>query len=169
MTIPTALAIAEIATNQRVEGGGEYFIISRSFGILVGAAIGVALYLSQAISVAFYVVAFGEAFDPVFAYGHDALGLSVTDKRLLTLPSPRLVDSADSHQRCQRRGQSAVRCGDDPVWVAAVFFSRPPDLCPRLNEPPAAGHRVRPGFFFPGVCDLFPGFYRGDGGGGLSW
>ncbi|MBT8478490.1 MAG: hypothetical protein KJO06_06205, partial [Gemmatimonadetes bacterium] len=32
VTIPTALAISEIATNRRVEGGGEYFIISRSFG-----------------------------------------------------------------------------------------------------------------------------------------
>ncbi|MBN1340686.1 MAG: hypothetical protein JXA03_15260, partial [Bacteroidales bacterium] len=32
VTIPTALAISEIATNQKVEGGGEYFIISRSFG-----------------------------------------------------------------------------------------------------------------------------------------
>ena len=28
VTIPTALAISEIATNRRVEGGGEYFIIS---------------------------------------------------------------------------------------------------------------------------------------------
>ena len=27
VTIPTALAISELATNQRVEGGGEYFII----------------------------------------------------------------------------------------------------------------------------------------------
>jgi solute carrier family 12 sodium/potassium/chloride transporter 2 len=33
ITIPTAMALAEIATNQKVEGGGEYFIISRSFGI----------------------------------------------------------------------------------------------------------------------------------------
>ena len=31
VTFPTALALAEIATNQRVEGGGEYFSISRSF------------------------------------------------------------------------------------------------------------------------------------------
>jgi len=34
VTIPTALAIAEIATNRRVEGAGEYFIISRSFGAI---------------------------------------------------------------------------------------------------------------------------------------
>ena len=46
VTIPTALAIAEIATNRRVEGGGEYFIISRSFGQSIGGAIGIALYLS---------------------------------------------------------------------------------------------------------------------------
>ena len=36
VTIPTALALAEIATNRKVEGGGEYFIISRSFGTTIG-------------------------------------------------------------------------------------------------------------------------------------
>lgn len=65
VTIPTAMALAEIATNQKVEGGGEYFIISRSFGLTIGAAIGLALYLSQAISVAFYLIAFTEAFEPL--------------------------------------------------------------------------------------------------------
>ena len=66
VTIPTALAISEIATNKRVEGGGEYFIISRSFGMNIGATIGVALFISQAISVAFYIIAFTEAFQFFF-------------------------------------------------------------------------------------------------------
>jgi amino acid transporter len=66
VTIPTALAISEIATNKRVEGGGEYFIISRSFGLNIGATIGFALFLSQAISVAFYIIAFTEAFEAIF-------------------------------------------------------------------------------------------------------
>ena len=64
VTIPTALAIAEIATNRKVEGGGAYYIISRSFGLNIGATIGIALYLSQAISVSFYVIAFVESFYP---------------------------------------------------------------------------------------------------------
>lgn len=68
VTIPTALAISELATNKRVEGGGEYFIISRSFGLNVGATIGMALYLSQAISVAFYVIAFTESFQFFFEW-----------------------------------------------------------------------------------------------------
>lgn len=65
VTIPTALAVAEIATNQRVQGGGAYYIISRSFGLNIGGAIGITLFLSQAVSVAFYIIAFGEAFDPL--------------------------------------------------------------------------------------------------------
>ncbi|MGK0357557.1 MAG: amino acid transporter, partial [Spirosomataceae bacterium] len=68
VTIPTAMAIAEIATNSKVEGGGEYYIISRSFGLVIGSTIGVALYLSQAISVAFYIMAFTEAFTPLFDF-----------------------------------------------------------------------------------------------------
>jgi amino acid transporter len=68
VTIPTSMAIAEIATNQKVEGGGEYYIISRSFGLVIGSSIGIALYFSQAISVAFYIIAFSEAFTPVFDF-----------------------------------------------------------------------------------------------------
>tara|TARA_B110000444_G_scaffold193375_1_gene183479 strand:+ start:4194 stop:6443 length:2250 start_codon:yes stop_codon:yes gene_type:complete len=68
VTIPTALAVAEIATNRKVQGGGAYYIISRSFGLNIGAAIGIALFLSQAISVAFYVIAFAEAFMPFSEY-----------------------------------------------------------------------------------------------------
>lgn len=72
ITIPTALAISEIATNTRVEGGGEYFIISRSFGLKIGSTIGITLFFSQAISIAFYIIAFTEAFTPLFNWwiGH---------------------------------------------------------------------------------------------------
>ena len=85
VTIATALAIAEIATNQKVEGGGAYYMISRSFGINIGGAIGIALYMAQAISVAFYVIAFGESFDPVIAFVREEYGLIIY-KWMITLP-----------------------------------------------------------------------------------
>ncbi|MEC8739005.1 MAG: amino acid permease, partial [Bacteroidota bacterium] len=75
VTIPTALSLAEIATNQKVEGGGEYFVISRSFGLSIGAAVGIALYLSQAVSVAFYIIAFAESFAPLMDYVNEQYGL----------------------------------------------------------------------------------------------
>jgi amino acid transporter len=86
VTIPTAMAIAEIATNQKVEGGGEYFIISRSFGLNIGSAIGISLYLSQAISVAFYIVAMGVAFEPLVQWIGDTYGFYIMQPQLITLP-----------------------------------------------------------------------------------
>ncbi len=86
VTVPTALAIAEAATNRRVEGGGEYFIISRSFGTTIGSAIGIALYLSQAVSVAFYMIAFGEAFRPVGAWAESITGIAF-DPRFVSIPA----------------------------------------------------------------------------------
>jgi amino acid transporter len=87
VTIPTAFAVAEIATNQRVQGGGAYFIISRSFGLNIGGAIGIALYLSQAISVAFYVIAFGEAFEPVIKWIGDQYSFYIPDRRWISIPT----------------------------------------------------------------------------------
>lgn len=91
ITIPTAMSIAEIATNQKVEGGGEYFIISRSFGLNIGASIGIALFFSQAISVAFYVIAFSQAFGPVFDFLLREYGILVYDDRIVSIPATLLL------------------------------------------------------------------------------
>lgn len=86
VTIPTALAISEIATNKRVEGGGEYFIISRSFGMNIGATIGFALFVSQAISVAFYIIAFTEAFESFFNWISGRFGITVP-RQVISIPA----------------------------------------------------------------------------------
>jgi amino acid transporter len=86
VTLPTALAISELATNKRVEGGGEYFIISRSFGLNIGGTIGIALFLSQAISVAFYVIAFTEAFEFFFDWASSHLGWQLP-RQVISIPS----------------------------------------------------------------------------------
>ncbi|MFH1130664.1 MAG: amino acid permease, partial [Pseudomonadota bacterium] len=90
VTIPTALAIAEISTNRKVEGGGEYFIISRSFGTTIGSVIGLSLYFSQAISVAFYMIAFAEAFRPFELYVQKWIGIAF-DPRMISIPGTLLL------------------------------------------------------------------------------
>jgi amino acid transporter len=87
------MAVAEIATNQKVQGGGAYYIISRSFGLNIGAAIGFALYLSQAISVAFYIIAFGEAFEPALNWISESLSINPIDKRFITIPAMGLLST----------------------------------------------------------------------------
>ena len=77
VTVPAALAVAEISTNQKVEGGGAYFMISRSFGLNIGGAIGIALFLSQAISVAFYIIAFTVSIRNVLAWAEVQYGVVI--------------------------------------------------------------------------------------------
>lgn len=62
ITLATGFSLSAIATNIEVKVGGAYYLISRSLGSEIGGSIGVPLYLSQAISVAFYIIGFSEAF-----------------------------------------------------------------------------------------------------------
>jgi len=66
ITFLTGLSIAATATNMKVKGGGAYFMISRSFGIEAGAAVGLPLYLAQSIGASFYIVGFAESVHNVF-------------------------------------------------------------------------------------------------------
>ena len=61
ITFLTSLSIAAIATDQRVRAGGAYYMISRSLGIETGGAVGIPLYLAQALSIALYTIGFAES------------------------------------------------------------------------------------------------------------
>ena len=63
----TALSVSAIATNTEVGTGGNYFIISRSLGPVVGGTIGLMLFVSLAVAVSFYVIGFTEALISLFA------------------------------------------------------------------------------------------------------
>ena len=79
ITFLTALSIASIATDQRVKAGGAYYMISRSMGIETGGAVGIPLFLAQALSVALYTIGFAESFSGVFPqFDQTTVGLIVT-------------------------------------------------------------------------------------------
>ncbi len=61
VTLLTGLSLSALATNREVQGGGAYYLVSRAFGAETGAAIGIPLFLSQAIGTAFYVAGFSES------------------------------------------------------------------------------------------------------------
>ncbi|NOY13487.1 MAG: Na-K-Cl cotransporter [Deltaproteobacteria bacterium] len=61
ITLITSLCLAAVATNSRVGIGGAYFMISRSLGLEIGGAIGLPLFLSQALSVTLYAFGLAES------------------------------------------------------------------------------------------------------------
>ena len=66
ITFITALSISSLATNMKVKAGGIYYIISRSFGIETGAAIGIPLFISQTLGISFYLFGFVESLQILF-------------------------------------------------------------------------------------------------------
>ncbi len=60
ISILTSLSLSAIATNLRVKGGGDYYVISRTLGPEYGGALGLVLFLAQSVSIAFYCIGFGE-------------------------------------------------------------------------------------------------------------
>ncbi len=72
ITLTTALSMASITTNIRIGAGGAYSIISQSLGIEAGGAIGIPLYLSQALVVAMYIFGFRSGWQLIFP-DHPAL------------------------------------------------------------------------------------------------
>ena len=66
ITFTTGLSIASIATNTRLKAGGPYAMISKSLGIEVGGAIGLPLFLSQALAVVLYIFGCREGWLTIF-------------------------------------------------------------------------------------------------------
>jgi amino acid transporter len=65
ISILTSVSLSAIATNLRVKGGGDYYLISRTLGLEFGGAIGIVLFLAQSVSIAFYCIGFGEVVNTI--------------------------------------------------------------------------------------------------------
>lgn len=61
ISVLTTVSLSAIATNLKVKGGGDYYLISRTLGPEFGGALGCVLFLAQSVSIAFYLIGFGEA------------------------------------------------------------------------------------------------------------
>jgi len=81
VTLVTALSVSALATSQKVGVGGAYYLVSRSLGLAMGGAVGLPLYLSQAISITLYSYALVEALQYIWP----ALPLQMTAAVLVIL------------------------------------------------------------------------------------
>lgn len=67
ISVLTTFSLSAIATNLKVKGGGDYYLISRTLGLAFGGAIGIVLFLAQSVSIAFYSIGFGEVLAGILA------------------------------------------------------------------------------------------------------
>ena len=62
ISVTTGLSVSSIATDRRVQGGGTYYMISRSLGLPIGGTLGIALFVGLSFSVSLYLIGFSESF-----------------------------------------------------------------------------------------------------------
>jgi len=77
IAITTGLSVSSVATDKKIGAGGIYYVLSRSMGIPIGGAIGIALYVGTAFSIALYLIGFAESFNDFMG-----LGMTVNDFRI---------------------------------------------------------------------------------------
>ncbi len=70
ISILTSISLSAVATNLKVRGGGDYYLISRTLGLAFGGSIGLVLFLAQSVSIAFYCIGFSEAVAAFFPQAH---------------------------------------------------------------------------------------------------
>ena len=155
ITFLTGLSISALATNMRMKGGGAYFMLSRSFGVEAGAALGIPLALSQAVSVSFYVAGFAEA---LVNSGIPLAG--AWDPRIVGLATLAVIAltatfSADIALKSQYFIMAAIAFS----LVAFFLGGTPENLAtpPPESVPPALGFWPVFAVFFPAVTGILSG------------
>lgn len=88
LSVLTSLSLSAIATNLRVRGGGDYYLISRTLGVEYGGALGIVLFLAQAVSVAFYSIGFAEIVTVMLGLDHPLAGRAVAWSAVALLLAP---------------------------------------------------------------------------------
>ena len=152
ITFLTTLSISAIATDQRVRGGGAYYMISRSLGIEAGGAVGIPLYFAQALSVALYTIGFAESVGRAFPSLDEKLVALVTTTAVALVA----LKSADAAIKTQYVIMAAIA-----LSLLSFYFGHPIEEThlemfgapERLSEPFWTVFAV----FFPAVTGIMAG------------
>jgi solute carrier family 12 (sodium/potassium/chloride transporter), member 2 len=151
ITFLTGLSISSIATDQKIKTGGAYYMISRSLGIEAGGAVGIPLYIAQALSVALYTIGFAESVVRVFP-SMDEKMIALITTALITLVA---IKSARAAIKTQFVIMAAIGLSllslifGGPVEGATVAVAAAPES--------SVGFWVVFAVFFPAVTGIMAG------------
>ncbi|MEM7771846.1 MAG: Na-K-Cl cotransporter [Cyanobacteria bacterium P01_E01_bin.6] len=151
ITLLTALSVCAIATDRVVRVGGAYYMISRSLGIETGGAVGIPLYIAQALSVALYTLGFAESIVEVFP-GLNQVGIALITTLFVAILA---ITSASLAIKTQYIIMAAIALS----LLSLVFGPSVPDVDPQMWSTPSSDESFWGVFavFFPAVTGIMAG------------
>lgn len=155
VSICTGLSVSSIATDKKVEGGGSYYIISRSLGLSIGGTLGIALFFGLSFSVSLYVIGFSESFNSYWGMENSVNAIRLTGSVTLFLVTILTFVSTSLAMRLQFFILSAIG-----LSLLSVFFGHSNHAPTHLALVPLAGApsmMVLFGIFFPAVTGFEAG------------
>lgn len=151
ITFLTALSVCAIATDRVVRVGGAYYMISRSLGIETGGAVGIPLYIAQALSVALYTIGFAESIVEVFP-GLNQIVIALITTLFVAILA---ITSASLAIRTQYIIMAAIALS----LISLVFGPSIPNVEPQMWSMPDTEESFWSVFavFFPAVTGIMAG------------
>ncbi|MDD3322691.1 MAG: amino acid permease [Paludibacter sp.] len=155
ISVTTGLSVSSIATDKKVEGGGTYYMISRSLGLPIGGTLGLALFVGLSFSVSLYLIGFSESFLNYFGFADNIENIRLTGTIVLLLVTIITFISTSLAIKTQYIIMAAII-----LSLISVFLGKH-DLAPSLpfvSDPTTAVPiMVLFGIFFPAVTGFEAG------------
>ncbi|MBZ0232183.1 MAG: amino acid permease, partial [Deltaproteobacteria bacterium] len=154
VSITTGLSVSSIATDKKVGAGGPYYILSRCFGLPIGGAIGLALFVGLCFANALYVIGFSESF--LAAIGVEATKDAIRIAGSATLLAVTAITFVSTSLAI--KSQYAI-LGIIAVSLVVIFLGSPgaPAEANLAQAPSSPSFALLFGIFFPAVTGFMSG------------
>lgn len=155
IAVTTGLSVSSVATDKKIGAGGIYYVLSRSMGIPIGGAIGIALYVGTAFSIALYLIGFAESFNEFFGFGSTVNDYRITGTLALVSLSALALISTSAALKAQFFILAAIIISLISVFLGSMEFA--PEAINLTAPKDAMSMSVVFAIFFPAVTGFTAG------------
>lgn len=155
VSVTTGLSVSSMATDKRVKAGGSYYILSRSLGLPIGGALGIALFVGLSFGVSLYVIGFSESVLGYFNYEATTNNVRIMGSVGLGLVATVALISTAFAMKMQYVVMAAMVIS---LISIAIGSDAPPAEVLHVDPlPDGAGFAIMFGIFFPAVTGFEAG------------
>ncbi|MCF6307239.1 MAG: amino acid permease [Flavobacteriaceae bacterium] len=155
ISVSTGLSVSSISTDKKVGPGGIYYILSRSMGIPIGGAIGIALYVGTALSIALYLIGFAESFNSYLGFETNINGLRISGSIALLVLTAIALISTSFALKTQFFILIAIVVSLFSIFIGTSDYI--PEVLETVTQPNSIPMEVLFAVFFPAVTGFTAG------------